>query len=95
MAVNSIEKLAEILRCALNNDVCIGPVRITNNESRGYIARCTLLTVYLTVVYSCMQLGVSIFPLYSWYHSSWDQEPDLTNKKYLQVEKAIPFERKW
>lgn len=39
--------------------------------------------------------GLTIFPLYSWYHATFDTEPDLINSKYLAVEQAIPFDRKW
>jgi hypothetical protein len=39
--------------------------------------------------------ALTIFPLYSWYHASFDTEPDITNSKYIAVEQAIPFDRKW
>ena len=39
--------------------------------------------------------AVSIFPLYSWYHSGWDTEPNLEHEAYEEVEKAMPFSRKW
>ena len=39
--------------------------------------------------------AVSIFPLYSWYHSGWDTEPDLEHEAYRAVEEAMPFSRKW
>jgi hypothetical protein len=39
--------------------------------------------------------GVTIMPMQSWYHSGWDQEPDLTNIQFLEVEDAVPFERRW
>lgn len=42
-------------------------------------------------VFSC----VVIYPLYSWYHSSWDVEPEITHPDYLDVEEAMPFKRKW
>lgn len=39
--------------------------------------------------------SVTIFPLYSWYHSSWDTEPGIEHPDFLDVEEAIPFQRKW
>lgn len=39
--------------------------------------------------------SITIFPLYSWYHSSWDTEPGITHPDFLDVEEAIPFQRKW
>lgn len=39
--------------------------------------------------------SVLVMPLYSWYHSGWDIEPDITHPEYLAVEEAIPFYRKW
>eukprot|EP01035_Chromulina_nebulosa_P017375 gene17375-22923_t len=39
--------------------------------------------------------GLVIYPMYSWYHSGWDTELDLTHPDYLAVEKAIPFNKKW
>ncbi len=38
---------------------------------------------------------IRVVPLYSWYHSSWDTEAEITNKLYLEVERVIPFSRKW
>ena len=28
---------------------------------------------------------ITIIPLYSWYHSSWDEEPELINELYVQL----------
>lgn len=39
--------------------------------------------------------SVLIFPLYSWYHTSWDTEPDLVDPTYVAVEKYMPFQYKW
>jgi len=39
--------------------------------------------------------SVLVMPLHAWYHSSWDQEPEITHPLFLDVEKAIPFHRKW
>ncbi len=36
-----------------------------------------------------------VFPMWSWYHSSFDTEPDIQHPFYLQAEKTIPFEDKW
>jgi hypothetical protein len=37
--------------------------------------------------------GVTILPLYSWYHAGWDREPELTHPGYLAMEAALPFAR--
>lgn len=39
--------------------------------------------------------GTVIFPLYSWYHSGWDKEPELVHPDFLAVEAVMPFARKW
>jgi len=39
--------------------------------------------------------SVLVMPLHAWYHSSWDKEPEITHPLFLDVEKAIPFHRKW
>lgn len=31
---------------------------------------------------------IDVFPLYSWYHSSWDQEPDLEDANAVKKEKV-------
>lgn len=36
-----------------------------------------------------------LFPMWSWYHSSFDTEPEIQNPLYLKAEEALPFERKW
>ena len=36
-----------------------------------------------------------VVPLHSWYHSSWDSEPELSHPNFLAVEEAVPFDRKW
>ena len=38
---------------------------------------------------------LDVFPLYSWYHSSWDEEPDLTDPANMEKEKECPFSMKW
>lgn len=80
MASNSIEKLKEVLKCARKCGVCVGPVRVKcENEHEN----------------ENTPTSVVIFPLYSWYHSGWDTEPDLTHPDFLAVEDALPFHRKW
>jgi hypothetical protein len=39
--------------------------------------------------------AVLVMPLYGWYHSSWDTDPDITDPQFLAVERSIPFSRKW
>jgi hypothetical protein len=38
---------------------------------------------------------LSVYPLYAWYHSSWDGEPDLADAASLAREKECPFKLKW
>lgn len=39
--------------------------------------------------------ALTVVPLYSWYHHSFDTEPDLTHELFKQVEEVVPFRRKW
>ena len=39
--------------------------------------------------------SVIVVPLYSWYHASWDKEPELTHPDVLEVESWMPFNKKW
>jgi len=39
--------------------------------------------------------SLCIFPLYSWYHSSWDTEPDINHPLYLKGECDMPFVSRW
>lgn len=49
---------------------------------------------------NCDSIGKSscellILPLFSWYHSSFDQEAELKDRDYLKMEKEMPFGDKW
>ena len=74
MAPDSISKIIEILKCAKNNDIHVGPLHVSNIDE---------------------EYGVWTIPLQSWYHSGWDKEPKLNNKKFLEVQSVVPFERRW
>lgn len=39
--------------------------------------------------------AVLVVPLYGWYHSSWDTDPNITDPQFLAVERSVPFSRKW
>ena len=39
--------------------------------------------------------SLCIFPLYSWYHSSFDTEPELNHPLYLKGECDMPFINRW
>lgn len=36
-----------------------------------------------------------IIPLFSWYHESWDVEPDLTHQSITEMESIFPFHHSW
>ena len=86
MAIDSIVKLREVMQCAKLNGVYVGPLRIQSLISN--IARDAPSTVNPAS-------SVVVFPLYSWYHSGWDVEPEILHPDYLGVEEAMPFKRKW
>jgi hypothetical protein len=49
----------------------------------------------LRITSSLQKSSVSIFPLQSWYHTDFDKEPDLNDREFLDVQKVMPFERRW
>jgi len=80
MAPDSVSKIVEVVECARNCGVHVGPLRLEKLPE------------------NCVEgesSAVTIFPLYSWYHASWDVEPDLENEQYKAVEEAMPFFKKW
>jgi len=79
MATDSVEKLVEVVECARACGVHVGPIRVEKEHASPQTE----------------SSAVAIFPLYSWYHSGWDAEPDLINEMYLAVEEAMPFQKKW
>jgi hypothetical protein len=80
MAVDSVEKIAEVVECAKACGVHVGPVRIERDSTQDLNDDSTAVTV---------------FPLYSWYHAGWDTEPDLDNDMVQAVEEVMPFHKKW
>lgn len=88
MAADSVVKIVEVVECARACGVYVGPIRVEKSSGDGagdgvgdgVGGESTALTV---------------FPLYSWYHSGFDTEPDLDNEMYLAVEEVMPFDRKW
>ena len=108
MATDSITKLVEVMDKAKDLGVYVGPIRIQIESSSGLSESATQRESKSTSTIemvrpridsvSCksnINQGVVIFPLYSWYHSSWDTEPELTHPDVLDVEEAMPFTRKW
>eukprot|EP01041_Mallomonas_annulata_P009320 gene9320-19348_t len=81
--INSPTKLHQILQCAVECGVYVGPVRITMERGTDRDTG------------RDRDSGLVIFPLYSWYHSGFDREPDLNDPDYLEVENRYPFERRW
>jgi len=82
MATDSVAKLTEVLAMATSLGVYVGPLRIfcsANSKEQPSNGR-PLVTIY---------------PLYSWYHSGWDTEPSITHPASLAMEKAIPFQNRW
>lgn len=89
MAIDSTVKLKEVMLRAKLNGVYVGPLRIQLPLSKN--AEDGRSTINPTSDVS----SVVIFPLYSWYHSGWDVEPEIRHPDYLGVEEAMPFRRKW
>jgi predicted phosphodiesterase len=86
MAIDSTVKLREVLQRAKLNGVFVGPLRIQSLVSNNAQGAPSPVNPASSVV---------IFPLYSWYHSGWDAEPEISHPDYLGVEEALPFKRKW
>ena len=63
------------------------------NEVQHTAEECGVFTGPVRFKYAGRDLWV--VPLHSWYHSSWDSEPELTHPDFLAVEAAVPFDRKW
>jgi predicted phosphodiesterase len=80
MAPDSVSKIVEVVECARNCGVHVGPLRLEKLPENCVEGEAS---------------AVTIFPLYSWYHASWDVEPDLENEQYKAVEEAMPFFKKW
>eukprot|EP01036_Dinobryon_divergens_P027409 gene27409-36181_t len=88
MAADSIVKLKEVMQVAVSLGVYIGPVRFACHSNTPLPSnRGDALAENLP--------SVVIFPLYSWYHSGWDTEPEVTNPVSLRMERAIPFQSRW
>lgn len=81
MSADSCSKIKEVVDVARACGVYTGPLRITLDSTKDLAIEA--------------QVGVRIYPLYSWYHSSWDSEPDLEHAAFRAVEEAIPFSSKW
>jgi hypothetical protein len=103
MAEDSVVKLREVVECARNCGVHVGPLRIELQgsadgaaaaESKSEIKRGDSASSSI-IDSNDSSKGVVIFPLYSWYHSGWDKEPELQHPGYLAVEEVMPFARKW
>jgi hypothetical protein len=63
------------------------------NEVLDCARSCGVFVGPLRIQHADRSSGVAIFPLYSWYHASWDKEPELTHPAFLEVEEVVPFAR--
>ncbi|EKX30956.1 hypothetical protein GUITHDRAFT_46771, partial [Guillardia theta CCMP2712] len=81
--VNSLDKLEQILEVCRQQGVRANPclVSLEGPDSRGDRRRSDLL----------------LLPLFSWYHASWDKEPELPPSAYESIKiKGLPaFEERW
>ena len=92
MAVDSVEKIVEVVECAKECGVYVGPIRVEREREGGSDDAGDEST---SASSSSSSSAIAVFPLYSWYHASWDDEPDLINDVYLAVEEVMPFQKKW
>ena len=103
MAENSIVKLQEVLDCAKACGVYVGPLRVQldrgsptlETETNRTPKNSDDVTTTTSTIKPTSPCGAVIFPLYSWYHSGWDKEPELVHPDFLAVEAVMPFARKW
>lgn len=49
----------------------------------------------IRVVSAVTNAAVTICSLYSWYHSSFDIEPDIQHQGYKEIESSFPFTERW
>ena len=95
LAVDSVQKIVEVVECARSCGVHVGPIRIQKIALEEQQQPVVAETGAPPSIPSTTTAGVTIFPLYSWYHADWDTEPDLDNETYLAVEEVMPFTKKW
>ena len=76
LATCSFSKLSEVLRCAQSCDVHTGPLELLPPPSSS------------TPSPQHLPPSVKVLPLFSWYHSSWDTEPNLEHPHFVQAEKV-------
>jgi predicted phosphodiesterase len=75
--------------------------RMSNNsidkfyEIMNKAQECQLCIEPIRIISKSSSSAVTIIPLYSWYHTDWDTEPDITNSDYLQYQLALPFTKIW
>ena len=71
----SFSKLHEVLQCADDCQVRTGPLRLLRPPSEAE-----------AVTY--LPSSIVIAPLFSWYHSSWDNENDLEHPDFMHAEQV-------
>ena len=90
-AADSIEKIVKVVASAKACGIHVGPLRI----ERPAKAQAELAAQADEESRSGESSAVTIFPLYSWYHSGWDKETDIQDDMYQAYEKAMPFHSRW
>jgi hypothetical protein len=106
MAVDSVVKLIEVVDCARALGVHVGPLRVqlagpqagesgASASADETVFRPPADGGHEQAEAPTASPAVLVMPLYGWYHSSWDTDPDITDAQFLAVERSIPFSRKW
>lgn len=95
-AVNSLMKYKEVMLLAENRSIHTTPIYVTNGNPSypDEIITQNINQVQMKLNQNQSE-GIWIVPIQSWYHSSWDTEPDITHPDYLQAQQVIPFFKMW
>eukprot|EP01031_Cornospumella_fuschlensis_P042836 gene42836-52341_t len=83
MAKDSVQKLREVLELCKKHGVHYGPVTITYQQPHPQDKAMS------------SPRRLTLFPLFSWYHKDWDEEPALTHPLAVRAEAALPFSKRW
>lgn len=106
-AQNSVESVADEVSAVLSvaadvssnprpEPVTLNSLRLDDiSTSLGANCSDTVTAIATDAATTEKETAVVIMPLYGWYHSSWDTEPEITDPQFVAVERAIPFSRKW
>jgi len=96
-------KLEEVLAVATRLGVYVGPLRIICGQSPDDEIQSTTIQLLpneaednkTTSTSTYSRTAVTIYPLYSWYHSGWDSEPAIDHPDSVAAENSVPFHRRW